>query len=157
MFLIQPFHCKILFLLHVVHSFNILKSYLSKKTHLTVSLTFLHLVVHFFDCNRFLPSEQQIKHSELIRAGILILRGNLFERLQISAGYEMLMAILKSHTSIIQTETKDQKEIDTKEKEENCIENIKNIEIKQPLPNGCDATLETIQIRDGALKLKVEI
>ena len=79
----------------------------------------------------------------------------------------MLMAILKSHTSIIQTETKDKKEIDTqgtdtqgidtKEKEENCIENIKNIEIKQPLPNGCDATLETIQIRDGALKLKVEI
>ena len=61
----------------------------------------------------------------------------------------MLMAILKSHTSIIQTETKDKKEIDTKEKEENCMKNIKNIEIKQPLPNGCDATLETIQIRDG--------
>ena len=66
----------------------------------------------------------------------------------------MLMAILKRHTSIIQTETKDKKEIDTKEKEVNCIQNIKNIEIKQPLPNGCDATLETIQIRDGALKLK---
>ena len=69
----------------------------------------------------------------------------------------MLMAILKSHTSIIQTKDKkeidtqgtDTQGIDTKEKEENCMKNIKNIEIKQPLPNGCDATLETIQIRDG--------